>query len=91
MSISKKDPGSWIPRIQDPGSLKILDLTFSFYLGILEIFDPATVTLPWDPRGLGSRRGKILLDPGDPGSSLSKSSLDVADFGSYLAIMPLFF
>ena len=46
----------------------MLDLTFSFSHGILEILDPVTATLPWDPKDLGSRAEKILLDPGDPGS-----------------------
>ena len=60
-----------------------MDLIFSFSLGILEILDPVTATLPWDPRDLGSRTEKILPDPGDPGSSLGKLSWDLADLGSY--------
>ena len=51
---SKKNPGSWISRIRDPGSCRMLDLTFSFSYGILEILDPVTATLPWDPKDLGS-------------------------------------
>ena len=70
----QKDLRSWIPRIQDPGSCKILDLVFSFFRGILEILDLVTATLPWDPRELGSKIDKILPDLGDPGSSLSKLS-----------------
>ena len=69
---SQKDPGSWIPRVQDPRSWRILDLIFSFSLGILEILDPATAALPWDPADHGSRTEKISLAPGDPGSSLGK-------------------
>ena len=49
-----KNPGSWISWIQDPESCRMLDLTFSFSHGILEILDPATATLPWDPKDLGS-------------------------------------
>ena len=85
---SQKDPGSWILRIQDPGSWEILDLTFSFSLGILQILGPVMATMPGDPRDIGSRTGRILLDPG---SSLSKSSWDLADLGSYLTIIPLYF
>ena len=88
---SQKDPRSWIPRIQDPGSCRILDLIFSFSHGILEILDHVTTTFPWDPRDLGSRTEKILLNPGDPGSSLSNLSWDLADLGSYTTIMPLYF
>ena len=66
---SRKDPRSWSSRIQDPGSCRILDPIFSFSHGILEILDPVTATLPWDPRDLESQTDKILPDPGDPGSS----------------------
>ena len=52
----------------------MLDLIFSFSHGILEILDPATATLPWDPRDLGSQTDNILSDPGDPGFSLNKLS-----------------
>ena len=58
---------------QDPGSFRILD-PILFSCGILEILDPVTATLPWDPRDLGSQTDEILPDPGDPGSSLSKLS-----------------
>ena len=67
---SQKEPGSWILRIQHPGSWTILDLIFTFSHGILEILDPVTATLPRDPRDLGSRTEKILPDPGYPGSCL---------------------
>ena len=63
--------------LQDPGS-EILDIVLSFSPGILQILDLVTATLPWDPRDLGSRTEKILLDPGDPGSSLSRLSWDIA-------------
>ena len=86
MPGSQKDPGSWIPRIQDPRSWRILDLIFSFSLGILEILDIATAALPWDPTDRGSRTEKIFLDPGDPGSSLGKLWWDLADLGSYTTI-----
>ena len=88
---SQKDPRSWIPRIQDPGSCGILDLAFSLSHGILKILDPVTAILPWDPRDLGSRTENILLDPGDPGSSLSKLSWDLADLGSCTTIRSLHF
>ena len=51
-----RDPGS-------PGSWRILDLTFSAFHEILEMFDPVTATLPWDPKDLGSRTENIRLDP----------------------------
>ena len=79
MPRSQKDPGSWISKIQDPGSRRILDLIFSFPHGILEILDPVTTTLPRDPMDHGSRTENILLDPGDPGSTLNKLSWDLAD------------
>ena len=65
---SQKDPRSWISRIQDLGSWKLLDLIFSFSDGILEILDPVTATLPWDHRDLGSRTEELhrilgILDP----------------------------
>ena len=60
-----------------------MDLTFSFSLGILEILDLVTATLPWDPRDLGSQTEKILPDPGDPGSSLGNLSWDLAVLGFY--------
>ena len=41
----QKNPGSWGPRIQDPGSWRILDLIFTFSRGFLEILDPITATL----------------------------------------------
>ena len=91
MPRSQKDPISWIPRIQDPGSCGILDPIFSFSHGILKILDPVTAILPWDPRDLGSRTENILLDPGDPGSSLSKLSWDLADLGSCTTIRSLYF
>ena len=71
---SQKDPRSWISRIQDPRSWRIVDLIFSFSPGILEILDPVMAILPRDPRDLGSRIENIIMDPGDPGSSLSKLS-----------------
>ena len=80
---SQKDPGSWIPRVQDPRSWRILDLIFSFSLGILEILDPATAALPLDPTDPESRTENIFLDPGDPRSSLGNLSWDLADLGSY--------
>ena len=83
---SQKDPGYWIPKIQDTRSWRILDLTFSFPLGILEILDSVTGTLPWDPRDLESWTEDILLDPGDPGSSLGKLSWDLVDHGSCTTI-----
>ena len=70
---SQKDPRSWITRIQHPGSCRILELIFSFSHEILEILDPATATLPWDLRDLGSQTDNLPV-PGDPGSSLSKIS-----------------
>ena len=66
---SQKDPRSWISKIQDPGFCGILDIIFSFSHGILKILDLVMAMLPWDPRDLGSRTEKIMLDPGDPGSS----------------------
>ena len=83
---SQKDPGSWISRIQDPRSWSILDLVFSFSLGILDILDPVAAKLLWDPRDLGSLIEKILLDPGDPGSSLCELPWDLTDIGSYTMI-----
>ena len=71
-----------MPRIQDPGSCGILDPIFSFSHGILKILEPVTAILQWDPRDLGSRKENILLDPGDPGSSLSWLSGDLEDLGS---------
>ena len=78
---SQSDPGSWISRIQDPRSWGILDLIFSFSLGILEILDPVLDRIldhvkdpVTDPRDLGSRTERITLDPGDSGSSLGKLS-----------------
>ena len=67
MSTSKKDPGSWLPNIQDPGFWRILDLRFSLSRGILDILDHVSGTLSWYPRDLGSKTEKILLDPRDPG------------------------
>ena len=91
MPRSQKDPRSWISRIQDFGSCRILDLIFSFSHGILKILDLVTAALPWDPRDFGSQTDQILLDPGDPGSSLSKLSWDLLDLGSYTTIMSLYF
>ena len=82
---------SEILDLQDPGPWRILDLLFSFSHGILEILDPVTATLKGDPRDLGSQTRKILLDTGDPGSSLSRFSWDLADIGSYPTMMPLYF
>ena len=60
--------------------LRILDPTFLFlcgileilvlllYLEILEILDPDYVTLPWDPADLGSRHSVLSSDPADLGS-----------------------
>ena len=74
---------SEILDLQDPGSesWRILDLMFLFSPGILEIMDPVTALLPRDPMDLGSRAEKILLDPGDPESSLSRLSWGLADLG----------
>ena len=55
---------------QDPGSCGILDSIFSFCHGILKIL----AILLWDHRDLGSWTENICLDPGNPGSSLSKLS-----------------
>ena len=60
----------WIPRIQNPGSCRVLNVIFSFSRQILEILDPVTATLPWDTGDPGSRTAIILLDSGDSGSSL---------------------
>ena len=90
MPRSQKDPRSWISRIQDPGSCRILDLIFSFSHGILEILDPVTATLLWDHMDFGSQTKRILLYPGDPGSSLSKLSCVLADIGSYTTMMSLY-
>ena len=64
--------------MQDTRSCRILGLVFSFSPGILEILDPVSAgsldPLPWDRRDRGSRTEMILLDPGDPGSSLRKLS-----------------
>ena len=90
MPRSQKDPRSWIPRIQDPGSCRILDSIFLFSHGILKILDPVTAILPWDPRDLGSRTENILLDPVDPGSSLSRVSWDLADLGSCITMSQYF-
>ena len=73
----QKDPKSWIPRIQDLRSRNILDLIFLLSLGILEILDPVTATMPWDPRDLEFRAEKTLF--WDPGSSLYMFSWDLAD------------
>ena len=88
---SQKDPGSWISRFQDPGSWRILDLIYSFFRWILKILDPVIVTFSRDPRDLGSWTDKILLDRGDPGSSLGKLSWDPADLGTYKTITSLYF
>ena len=88
--ISQKDRRSGISSIQDPGFYRILDRIFSFSHGILEILVPVT-KFPWDPRDLGSRTDMILLDPEDPGSSLSSLPWDLADLGSYTIIMSLYF
>ena len=66
-------------------------IIFSLSHGILKILDHVTTTLPWDPRDLGSRREENLLDPGDPGCSLSNLSWNLADLGSYTAMMSLYF
>ena len=84
-----RDPGSPGSRVRDLG--RILDLIFSFAYGILEILNPGAASLPWDTRDLGSRTEEILLDPGDPGSRLSRLSWDLADLGSYRTIMSLYF
>ena len=47
---SQKDPRSWISRIKDPGSCRILEPTFSFSHGILKILD---------------LNGFLYRDPGD--------------------------
>ena len=86
---SEIDLGYRIPRIQELRSWRILDLIFSFSHGILEILDPVTATLPWDPRDLGSRTEKILLDPGYPESSSGELSWDHADLGSCITKVPL--
>ena len=83
---SRKDLGSCISRIQDPRSCSILDLAFSFFLGILDILDPVTAPLPWGYRDLRSQPQKILLDPGDPGCSLCELSWDLIDLGLYTTI-----
>ena len=83
-----RDPGSPGSRIRDIAGSWIL--YFDFFHGILEILDPVT-TFPWDLRDLGSQTEKILLDPGDPGSSLSDLSWVLADLGSYTTTMPLYF
>ena len=80
-----RDPGSPGSRIQDLG-VGILDLAFSFSLGILQILNPVKATLPWDPRDLRSWTEKILLDPEDPGSNMCELSWDLADLGSYTTI-----
>ena len=41
----------------------ILDSTFSFYLGIIEILDLALARLPRDPADLVSLITKLPLDP----------------------------
>ena len=64
----QKDPGSWIPGIQDTSFCGILDLMFSFSRGILEILDLVTAALSRDPRDLGSQTEKMLLDAVDHGS-----------------------
>ena len=86
-----KNQRSWISRIKDPRSWRILGLIFSFSHGVLDILNPATAILPRDPRDLGSRTEKILLDPRDPGSSLNRLSWDLADLGCYPTIMSLYF
>ena len=88
MPRSQKDQGFWIPRIQDRRPGRVLDLISSFSLGIIEILDPVTATMPWDPRDLGSRTEKILLDLGDPGYSLGKLSWDLRGLGSCTTISP---
>ena len=59
----------------------MLDIVLSFSHGILKILDPVTAILSWDPRDLGSWTEEILLDLGDPGSSLNELSWDLADLG----------
>ena len=88
---SQNDPRSRIDRIQDPRSCKILDLLFSFSHGFLEILDPVAATLPRELGDPESETDKILPDPGDPGSRLSKLSWDLADLGSYTTIISLCF
>ena len=58
---------------------------------ILEILDPVTATLPWDPRDIVSGTENILLDLGDPGSCLSKLSSDLANLTSYKNMTSLCF
>ena len=76
-------------RIEDWGKPPQTELwdAVKIWKNIPWILDPAKGTLSWDPRDLGSRTGKILLDPGDPGSSLSRLSWDLADLGSYKTLM----
>ena len=76
--------------LQDPGYLRILNLTLLFSHGILDIKNPATSTLSWDPRDLGSQTDKILLDPGDSASCLGKPPWYVVDLGACTAMMSLY-
>ena len=68
----------------------ILDLILSFSCGMLEIMDAAMATLSWDPRDFGSQTEEMLLYPGDPGSCLGKSALDLPDAGACTIIMSLY-
>ena len=63
---------------------------FTFSCGILEILDPVTATLSWDPRDLESQTERMLLDPGNHESCLGKLSWDFVDLGSCTTIMPLY-
>ena len=75
--------------LQDPGSGILEHLGSYIFIshGILEILDSAKATLSWDPMDTASRTEKILLDPGDPGSSLDNLPRDLADLGSCPTIM----
>ena len=87
----KTNFGSWTPRIQDPESWRIMDPIFSFSLGIPGILDHVLAALSWDPRGLGTQTGKMLVNPVDPWSCAGKVSWDPVDIGSWTTatyIMP---
>ena len=85
---SQKDAESWISRIRDIEGYWILYFYLSWDRGD---FVSRHDNIPWDPRNLGSRTENSLLDPGDPESTLSRLSLDLADLGSYTTIMSLYF
>ena len=59
---------------QDPGSRILQDLGSYIFIFSWDPKDLGSCHGNMDPRDLGSQTDKILPDPGDPGSSLSRLS-----------------